>query len=131
MSGEVAYLDTSAFVKTVVAEAESGPLRRFLKSWPTRTSSALIKVEALRAVRLHGNAATQRTRRGLRTLVLISVDDEILDSAAALEEELRSLDAIHLASMQAIGDSLGVVITYDRRMAVGARSLGFDVASPR
>jgi len=63
--------------------------------------------------------------------VLIDVDDRILDTAALLEPAaLRSLDAIHLATAQLLGADLGVIVTYDERMAAGARALGFIAESP-
>jgi hypothetical protein len=43
---------------------------------------------------------------------------------------LRSLDAIHLAAAQLVAPTLRAVVTYDRRMAEAAASLGFPVASP-
>jgi len=42
--------------------------------------------------------------------------------------ELRSLDAIHLATAQLLGKEFGRVVTYDERMAEAARVLGMRVA---
>ena len=36
MNGKAAYLDTSAFLKLIVAERESAALRHFLLRWPER-----------------------------------------------------------------------------------------------
>ena len=126
----VVYLDTSAFVKTIVAEPETRRLRRWLASRHERASASLVRVEAIRAVRPHGADAVARARRALSTLTLIRLDDELLDAASDLASPLRSLDAIHLAAAQALGADLDVVVTYDLRMARAARELGFDVASP-
>jgi hypothetical protein len=55
----------------------------------------------------------------------------LLDDAAELEgDDLRSLDAIHLAAARALGDALGELITYDRRMAAAARDLGLPTGAP-
>lgn len=43
---------------------------------------------------------------------------------------LRSLDAIHLAAAQLIAPRLDSVVTYDRRMALGAAALGLIVTAP-
>jgi uncharacterized protein with PIN domain len=43
------YLDSSALVKLVVAEPETQALLEFLARWPHRVSSALARVELLRA----------------------------------------------------------------------------------
>ena len=131
MSADVAYLDTSAFVKTITAEPESAAIVRFLQQWPGRASSKLLRLEALRTMRRLGPEPTARTRAQLQHVVLIDVDDRILDTAALLEPAaLRSLDAIHLATAQLLGADLGVIVTYDERMAAGARALGFIAESP-
>jgi len=46
-------------------------------------------------------------------------------------DELRSLDAIHLAAAQRLGRDLAVVVSYDERMLGAARALGMAVASTR
>jgi len=45
--------------------------------------------------------------------------------------ELRSLDAIHLATAHQLGADLRQLITYDDRMATAARELGFKVSVPK
>jgi predicted nucleic acid-binding protein len=129
---DVVYLDSSALVKLVVAERESGALRRYLRSKPRRASCALAKVEVLRAVRPQGGAAMKRARGLLRRLDLVQLDDDLLDAAAALDAGvLRSLDAIHLAAAQVLGDDLTAVVTYDDRMTAAAGRLGLPIAAPR
>lgn len=126
------YLDSSALVKLVVVESESVALRRYLRVDPRRASCALARVEVIRAVRPHGPAAATRARRLLRRLDLIPVDDELLDAAAALDAGiLRSLDTIHLAAAQVLGDDLSALVTYDQRMIAAASLVGVTVASPR
>jgi predicted nucleic acid-binding protein len=44
--------------------------------------------------------------------------------------ELRSLDAIHLATAQLLGADLARIVTYDDRMAAAASQLGLTVARP-
>jgi predicted nucleic acid-binding protein len=127
----VVYLDCSALVKLVVVERESGALRRYLRANPRRVSCALARVEVVRAVRAHGPRAVTRARRLLRRLDVVRLDDELLDAAAALDSGvLRSLDAIHLAAAQALGDELTAVVTYDERMTSAAGLLGLTVRAP-
>jgi uncharacterized protein len=132
MSADAAvYLDSSALVKLVVAEAESDALTGYLRERPTRASCALARVEIIRAVLPQGERAVRRARELLDRISLLRLDDVLLDAAAALEgASLRSLDAIHLAAAQALGDDLAEVITYDRRMAVAAHSIGLAVNAP-
>jgi predicted nucleic acid-binding protein len=128
----VVYLDSSALVKLVVAERESAALRRYVRAEPRRASCALARVEVLRAVRPHGATAMTRARRLLRRLDLVQLDDELLDSAAALDAAVRrSLDAIHLAAALTLADELTAVVTYDDRMATAAGVLGLTVEAPR
>lgn len=126
------YLDSSALVKLVIAEAESSALRRYLADEPERASCAPAPVEVLRAVRDHGSAALTRARRLLQRLNLVQIDEELLDAAATLDPRvLRSLDAIHLAAAQLFGGELTAIVTYDRRMATAAGLVDLAVAAPR
>jgi predicted nucleic acid-binding protein len=126
------YLDSSAFVKLAVEEPETGALRAHLAgSAGRRVSSALLRSESLRAVRHLGADALATVREGLRRVDLVAIDDRILDAAGMLEPGvLRTLDAIHLATALALGDDLDAIVTYDERMADGARLLGLPIASP-
>ena len=127
----VYYLDSSALVKLVVAERETPALRRFLRRRPLRVSCALARVEVVRAVRPHGPAAVARSRQLLDRVNLVALDDALLEAASDLDPAvLRSLDAIHLAAAQTLGEDLDAVVTYDDRMADAARTLGLPVASP-
>jgi predicted nucleic acid-binding protein len=127
----VVYLDSSAIVKLVVREAESDVLLGFLASGHLQVSSALARVEVVRAVRRHGRSATARARELLESLNLLALDDALLDAAAALAaDDLRSLDAIHLASALELEGELHALVTYDERMLTAARSLGLPVARP-
>jgi len=119
-------------VKLVIAEPESSALRRFLRDEPDRASCSLARVEVPRAVRGHGAAAITRAGRLLRRLNLVTIDDDLLDAAAALDPRvLRSLDALHLAAAQLFGDELNAIVTYDRRMAAAAQLVDLQVAAPR
>ncbi len=132
MSGEVAYLDTSAALKLLVPEAESAALRRELRRWARRASSSLLRVELARVVMRAGLPGLLSTvRRQLDAIHLIGLDDALLRAAAEVEPwSVRSLDAIHLAAALSLGDDLGTLLTYDRRMAEGARAIGLPAASP-
>jgi uncharacterized protein len=132
VAGAVAYLDTSAFVKLIVAEPESSALRRAIARWPQRASSALLRTETIRALRRSGNTGqVPAARRLLRGVSMVRVDEPLLDRAADLEpDELRTLDAIHLASALELGQDLGVMIAYDIRLKAAAQAYGLVVESP-
>ena len=49
---------------------------------------------------------------------------------ALLPIEVRSLDAVHLATAQQLGADVHHLVTYDDRMAEAARLLGVRTATP-
>ena len=125
------YLDSSAIVKLVVLEAESKSLRKFLRRHPSRVSSALARVEVLRAVRPQGQAAIGHARAVLGRIALIGIDDEVIDRAAMLDGSvLRSLDAIHVATALGLQGDLEVLLTYDDRMRKAAAAIGVPTETP-
>jgi len=132
MNGRAAYLDTSAFVKLIVAEPESAALRARLGRWPARVSASLLRTETVRALRRSGHDhLVGLARRLFAGLVLVRLDEPMLDRAGDLEPaELRSLDAVHLAAALSVGPDLGAVFTYDDRLRSAATDLGLDVESP-
>jgi predicted nucleic acid-binding protein len=132
MNGRVAYLDTSAFLKLLVAEPESASLQRFLARWPERASATLLRTEATRALRRAGHEAfVGPARRLFGAMRLVRLDEPLLDRAGDVDPgELRSLDAVHLAAALALGADLGVLVTYDERLEDAARRWGLAVHSP-
>lgn len=126
-----AYLDSSAIVKLAVAERESSALRRYLHGRRPLVSSALARAEVLRALLPVGEDATQRGREVLGRIDLVRVNDRILNAAGVMRPlELRSLDAIHLATAQELSEDLGPVVTYDERMIETGGHLGLRIATP-
>jgi len=132
MSAERAtYVDSSAVVKLAVVERESAALRAYLRTRGPLVSSALARTEVGRALSPLGAVAVRRGRQVLARVDLIRVSDRVLDVATRLPPpELRSLDAIHLATAEQLGRSLARVVTYDARMTVAARGLGLTVVAP-
>ena len=133
MSAERAtYLDASAIVKLAVHEPESAALLRFLRRKRPLVSSALSRTEVARALMPLGSEAVRRGEAVLAGIELARISDRILESAGALRPAaIWSLDAVHLATAQALGADLARVVTYDERMVKAARALGFTVTAPR
>jgi predicted nucleic acid-binding protein len=128
------YLDSSALVKLVQRETESNALRRFLRRHRTDqfVTSALARVEVMRAVLVGGPGALAQAHRQLSRLDQVLLGPELLDRAGTLAPhiQLRSLDAIHLAAAQVVGADLRAVVTYDHAMADAARGLGLSAEAP-
>lgn len=95
----VTYLDSSALVKLAVLEAESAALGRYLRRRGRLVSSALARTEVGRALLPFGDQAVRRGAEVLARVNLVRMSDRLLDVAARYSPaELRSLDAIHLAT---------------------------------
>ncbi len=131
-SASLVYLDSSALVKLVVAEPETPALLDFLAAWPHRVSSALARVEVPRAVRRTGAGPSvlRRAARVLARVALVRIDDPVIAAAARMApRELRTLDAIHLATARSL-DRLAGIVTYDRRLRLAASRARLKVWSP-
>jgi predicted nucleic acid-binding protein len=127
------YLDTSAAVKLVVAEAGSAALRSWLKDRHDEiVSSDLLRTELLRATRRGAPEQMHRARAVLDSVVLLSLPSATFERAVDLDpENLSSLDALHLAAALDLGDDLDGIVTYDDRLAAAARARGIRVVAPR
>jgi predicted nucleic acid-binding protein len=74
---------------------------------------------------------SDRARLVLDGVALLGLDQDILEKAAGLEPaELRTLDAIHVASALALGKDLLAFVTYDERQSVAARKAGLPLVQP-
>jgi uncharacterized protein len=127
-----AYLDTSAFVKLVRSERESHALREELRSTEAElVSSVLLSVEGRRAARRYGKLAAGRANAALTTVTFLPLDEPIVEIAGELEPaELRSLDALHLATIISLGDDVERVYCYDARLSAAVLAAGMEVAEP-
>jgi predicted nucleic acid-binding protein len=64
-------------------------------------------------------------------VALVPIDDHVLERAARLEPaDLPTPDVLHLATALSLGEEIGVVLTYDDRLAGAARAAGLSVRSP-
>lgn len=126
------YLGASALVKLVMTEAESSSLRRFLSKDPLLISSRIAAVEVRRVAAGQDEVGTEaQVEALLGAVLLVEVDEAIaLAAGTARPPSLRSLEAIHLASAQAVASEVTAVITYDQRLADAAQGAGLTVMAP-
>ena len=121
-------------MKLVVREPESPALFDWLATRPERISSMVAGVEIARALRRAGPSGAASRRRAMDVLdriALLPVDRPILDTAGGLgPPELRSLDAIHLATALSVGADLAGLVTYDERLATAAARSRIGVWAP-
>lgn len=127
------YVDTSAAIKLLREERHSDEFAAFYDanddaSW---VSSALLRIEVMRAVNRVLPALLPDARELLAAFDVIFIDDDIVE--AAMNESnraLRSLDAIHLATARVLGTELDAVVTYDDRLADAAVEAGMPTLMP-
>jgi len=127
----IAYVDTSALGRLLLREPSCAAILDTLAAYDRRAASGLARVElcrlALRTDRL-GDA-----NRLLSGVALIPVDTDVLAAAETLSPAaVATLDAIHLVTALRLADAdrLDALLTYDRRLADGAREHGITVLAP-
>ncbi len=124
------YIDTSAFVKLCWREEESDALREHLGGRPL-ISSVVLHVEAVRAALRRSSEAVGITQQRLRKVSRLDIAGATISLASTmLPQEVRSLDAVHLAAARLLDADLDELITYDDRMRQAAIAQGLSVSSP-
>ncbi len=135
------YLDASAIVALVMPEPHTAALDTWLTDIGDEpVTSQLAITEVARAIARGGwpEAAAQvaqlgglALRAGSRDIRALPATTDVFVATGRLPSpNLRSLDAIHLATALALGPTLRTLVTYDARQADAARSLGLTVHTP-
>lgn len=124
------YLDTSAFLKLIVAEDESTAMREWFSSHEPVWSSQLLHTEALRAAAWLG-IDLDTVEDALESVSMVLPSVATFFTAGRLSPmSLRSLDALHLATALEIGSDLEAMIAYDDRLIGAARAVSLHVLTP-
>lgn len=133
------YIESSALVAALL-EGDAAA-RASIRAQGQRVTSTITFAEASRAVlraRLWGRITAQQQRAALLTLsrfhrrcYVVSVTEAILSRAGRPfpVEPIRTLDAIHLATVEALGEppALVTIVTRDLRVRDNASALGYPV----
>lgn len=124
------YLDTSAALKLILAEAESEALIDAVNTArPTLVASYLLETEVRRVVHRFPDLTQRQATDLLDRVDLYEVNPAMFTQAGLLPgTQLRSLDALHLATAIAIG--VDYVVTYDVRMCQAAEGVGLRIETP-
>lgn len=127
-------------MKLILPEPESEALEAELLQWNEQVTSAISITEVVRSCassmsRLGAAADAERVVQlawdYLAMLPMLDTDIPLLRDAAGVSPiHVRSLDAVHLSSALSLGQDLGALFTYDRRLADAALSHGLPVRSP-
>jgi predicted nucleic acid-binding protein len=129
----VIYLDSAALVKLVRLEDATPELVEWLNDRPgvPLGCSVLADVEVPRAIRRVASDALPAVPATLARLYRLEIDATVRSSAAALaDRDLRTLDAIHIATAVGIGADLQAFVSYDQRLLQAAAEQGLPVVSP-
>lgn len=127
----IVYVDTSAALKLVVEETESGPTADFLSEAGQRgdllVASMLLHTELRGAANRRG-LPPELVNAVLDALNLVDLTRSDLLYAAALPGRLRSADAIHLAA--AIRLETQALVAFDKELVRAATQAGLHTVSP-
>lgn len=135
----VRYIESSALVAALL-EHDAEALKS-LRAKARRITSALTLAEAARAIvrarigeRLTSDAeraAFRALRRFERRCYVVAVTDDVLARVKRPfpVEPLRTLDAVHIATAELLGEppQLMSIVTRDDRVRENARALGYSV----
>ncbi|HET7744440.1 MAG TPA: type II toxin-antitoxin system VapC family toxin [Gaiellaceae bacterium] len=127
------YAESSALLKIYLDDAESDAAEAILvgKRWVTGRHT-LVEVRRNLARTLTGadlGRARARFASDWTKLDAIDIDEETAELAAVAAERtgLRSMDALHLGAAELVRHESLPFVTFDRRLAEAARSLGWTV----
>ncbi|MBA3371159.1 MAG: PIN domain-containing protein [Thermoleophilaceae bacterium] len=117
-------------------EAGSTTLRKAMTDSDAWIACRLAYVEVMRALgrsHLPGGSPARRFHSEWPAFTVVELDQALAEAAArlAVEEGLRSLDAIHLAAAAAVADADSVVATWDARLHTAAHRRGLEVMPAR
>lgn len=136
----IAYFDTSAAVKLVVAESGSSEAGRIWEAARSVASSVLMYPETRAALKRAARErrlteaqlryATSAFERLWAQVARIGVATPLARRAGTLahEHNLRGYDAVHLASAELLRSDELVFVAADRDLSAAARRLGFAIA---
>ena len=98
---------------------------------PLLVAGDLARTELLRAVRRTAPDRVLRARVVLDSITLLAITTPLFEAAGRLgPSDLRTPDALHVASALALGDDLVAVVTYDRRLTDAAAMNGMPIVAP-
>lgn len=124
------YADSSAILKLLIVEKESAALTNFIDF--TIKSSVLTRIEIIRVLHKIAPEKIAQAQVILAGIDLTPLNPAILSAAEnfAPAITLKSLDALHVASVLFLGAAVEGLITYDKAMIKNAKELGIKVVSP-
>jgi uncharacterized protein len=125
------YIDTSAIGRVLLGEPDAPAVLRGLGGFDQHVASRLLRIELRRmALRERVVDAADTLLAGL---ALVPLDEVVLAAAETIRPAtVATVDAIHLATALRLfaAGVLDTIMTYDARLADGARHHGLAVLAP-
>lgn len=125
------YVDTSAVGRLLLGEPDARAILRELGNFEQHIASRLLRIELRRLALREGLLG--HADRLLSAIALVPVDEAVLDAAETVEPvRVATLDAIHLVTVVRLlaAGVIDALMTYDTRLAEGAREHGISVIAP-
>lgn len=125
------YVDTSALGRVLLGEPDAPAVVRDLGEFDRHIASRLVRVELRRLALRVG--LLDHADQLLSGVSLLPLDEAVLDAAETVQpSSVATLDAIHLVTALRLADEglIDTVLTYDARLADGAREHGLSVIAP-
>ena len=138
----VGYVDTSALGRVLLNEPDKAAIELALGGIDEVASSRLLWIELRRLARRWETSTaaagepqqvSQLAEELLRPIAPIPIEESLLANAEVIHPtSVATLDAIHLATAVHLAEvsPLDLIVTYDRRLAEGAREHGLEVLTP-
>jgi len=127
------YLESSAALKLFQKELESAALISFISESSSEIrliSSQLTRLEVVGKLARFAEDPL-RASRFFANIQLLPVSNSVLEDAViSMQFGLKSLDAIHHATIRSNSADLDAVICYDNRLKEAIQKLGIEVMSP-
>jgi uncharacterized protein len=125
------YVDTSALARVLLGEPDAPAVIRGLREFDQHVASRLMRVELCRLALREG--LLEHADQLLSAVALLPLEEVVLDAADTVQPpSVAALDAIHLVTALRLADEklIEAVMTYDTRLADGAREHGLTVVAP-
>lgn len=124
-------MDTSALGRVLLGEPDAAAIIGSLAAFDQHIASRLLRIELRRLALRHGLLGN--ADQLLSRVALLPLDEAVLDAAETVQPaSVATLDAIHLVTALRLADEelIDTVMTYDIRLADGARTHGLSVLVP-
>jgi predicted nucleic acid-binding protein len=125
------YVDSSVVLRAMVELSPTARawLEERIAAGDTLVASRLMEVEVRRVAKSAG-IDQDLVDEYVDEFMLMTITDDLLTEAIALDGKLGGADAIHVASAMRLRPGEFTLVTHDKQMAAAAIRLGLDVLDP-